>query len=107
IIDTYGACIEQEESCFKITAGELVRQLSPVKVSSFSITRHASITTAAILLAAKNEIPLIIFDPAGKNHAMLWSNAYGSLASIRKNQWQFAGSQKGMLWAKEMIAFKS
>lgn len=107
IIDTYGAHLEQEDGCFKISAEESERILSPVNVSSISITRGCTISSAAMLLAANSEIPIFVFNHHGADHLMVWSTAYGSIAAIRKNQWRFAGDAQAIVWAAGTIGWKA
>ena len=107
ILDTYGTTIDREDFRFKITSDKHERIIAPRRISSISIFKNASISTAAILLAVETNIPVIIFNRQGKPAARLWSSYYGSIATIRRNQVLFAMDLRSIEWLLNAYRMKT
>jgi CRISPR-associated protein Cas1 len=107
IIDEYGVKIEVEAASFRISNKETSRLLSPVKLESINLLKHCNITTAALVLAAENKIPVLIYNRYGKVKAWVWSPYYGNIATIRKKQVYFVDSKVALEWIRNILLAKA
>ena len=89
MIENYGVMIDVDNKMFQLTLNENIRKISPLKIKSINILLSCTITTPALILAAKNQIPVLIFNHYGKVEAWVWGAAYGSISIIRKHQAYF------------------
>ncbi|MFN8243895.1 MAG: CRISPR-associated endonuclease Cas1 [Ferruginibacter sp.] len=107
IIDNYGVKIEVEDEKFKIAREEDIRYLSPLKLSSINILKPCSITTAALVLAAKSEVPVLLYDERGHVEAWVWSPRYGTIADIRITQAGFVKTEAATTWIIRLMQLKA
>jgi CRISP-associated protein Cas1 len=108
LIENYGVKIEVDNEMFKLSqedAGE--RHISPLKLDSINILKPCSLTTPALILAAQNQIPVLIYNNRGRVEAWVWSPSYGSIATIRKNQVYYADSADSVLWVHDLLTTKA
>lgn len=106
LIDNYGIMLEVEDGKFKISTGEAVRYASALKLSSICILKQCVVTTAALELAAENEVPVMIMNKYGKVTAWLWSPRYGTIADIRVKQAFFSKSNCALQWMQQVMKTK-
>lgn len=106
LIDNYGVKLEVEDGKFKISAGENIRYASALKLSSICILKHCEVTSAALELAATNEIPVMIVNETGDVTAWLWSPRYGTIANVRVNQAFFSKSKDAVVWMQKILKLK-
>lgn len=106
IIDNYAVKIEVEDEQFKISTEENVRFASALKISSINILKPCLITTSALVLAAKNQVPVLLYNHTGDVEAWVWSAQYGSIATLRRNQVYFTQSKQGLLWMQNLLQQK-
>jgi len=78
-------------------------EFAPRVVRSITLGKAVSITTDAIILANKHDIPLFFNSFSGKPEAMIWNFRFGSIATIRKNQLRFAQTTHAFLWTAQTI----
>ncbi len=106
VIDTYGASVGVEDGLFCVRTADDTRRLSPDKVDSILITRSASVSTAAILLAVEKGIEMVFMDRGGAPYARIWSNRFGSVSTVRRKQLEFSRSKDAMGWLKKLVIRK-
>lgn len=106
ILDDYGLSLEKKENMFSIRLGETERTISPVKVGAIHIYKTAMISTAALLMAAENDIAVLIYDSYYKPTIRVWNSNFTSTGEVRILQPAFCQSKGGMWWAKHLIALK-
>ncbi|GAB4047867.1 hypothetical protein GCM10028810_32400 [Spirosoma litoris] len=83
------------------------RIISPFKVSSIAVTQGCLISSGAIQLAAKHQIPIYFFDTIGDVQASLQSPRFGTIATIRRHQVYFSDSAVATGWIAEVFALKN
>lgn len=106
LIDNYGVKIEVEDGRFMLSAGEEIRYASALKLSSICILKPCSITSAALELAAENQVPVMILDETGEVTAWLWSPRYGTIAEVRIRQAFFSKTTEALKWMQKIIGIK-
>lgn len=106
ILDSYGVQLEKAENMFSIKQGEQERSISPVKVTAIHIYKTAQLSTAALLMAAENDIPVLIYDMQGKPAVRIWNSNFTSTGQVRINQPLFCSSISGIWWCKHIAALK-
>lgn len=108
ILDTKGLKLLKKRNSFLVEPAEgASRTISPKKLSSIAITQSVMISSEAVILAIKNEIPILFFDRIGKAQARLWSPYFGSIASLRRSQIKFAESPKATQWIIKLFELKT
>ncbi len=106
VLNKRGVSLSIENGLFKIKADKEIRRVSALKVDSIIMHKSATISTDAILIAIENEIEILFFDRIGNPKGRIWSNKYGSISTIRKNQIQFAKSKDGFNWIISNLKIK-
>lgn len=107
IINSKGASLSKTNGLFEVRLQDGNKQsFHPDKVKSFWLSAGVSITTDAMLLALEYDIAVIITDNFGNPKGSLWNNQFGSIATIRKNQYAFTLSKEGKEWIKATILQK-
>ncbi|MCB9234477.1 MAG: CRISPR-associated endonuclease Cas1 [Bacteroidia bacterium] len=111
-INTYGAYLHVKEEMFEIktkeTGSEKVKlnHIAAKKVSSFVLSKGASISTDAIALAVKHNIDIVILESGGQPLGRFWHSRPGSTTRIRKRQLEASLNQEGLKWVKDWIGAK-
>lgn len=83
------------------------KQLIPIdKLKTILISKGASISSDAALLAIENEIEILFLDDTGKPQGRVWSIRYGSISTIRRKQLDFTFTKRSINWIKEIITQK-
>lgn len=105
-IDTYKVKLEVQHEVFVMSDGENIRKISPYKVKSINIIKHCTLTSYALMFAAKHQIPVIIYDK-GKVEVWCWSHKYGSIADIRINQAFYSKDIGRIEWICNLLLLKT
>lgn len=106
VLDTRGMQMSVRNHCFLFSSGERTNIVHPERISSIVVTAPCRISSPAILLAAENQIPLVICNPCGQPQARLWSSQFFNTSSLRRKQYQFTISVYGVSWAETIIKLK-
>ena len=106
ILDTRGMLMSVRNHCFLFASGERSNIVHPSRISSIVATAPCRITTPAILLAAENQIPLIVCNTRGQPQARLWSSNFINTSALRRRQHLFTLSKEGLMWADAIISQK-
>ncbi len=107
ILDTAGLSLTTYRGAFQVIKGEHQRRISPKRITSIAITSHCVVHTQALELAAKNEIPVILFNRIGKAYSRMWSPYFVNLAELRKQQWRFGESTEATKWIIDLFKIKT
>lgn len=103
VLSSFGTCLSMENNAFLVTSAAERRRIPVDSVHAIQISRGASITSDAVLMAIDNEIPIIFVDRKGTPKGRIWSPKYGSISTIRKGQLAFAQSQAAVMWIKGIV----
>ena len=106
VLSTFGANLNIENNAFIVTKGKERQRIPVDKVTNIQISKGASITSNAVLLAIENEIPVVFIDRSGNPLGRIWSPKYGSISTIRKGQLNFSLSKDAVQWIKNIIIKK-
>ncbi len=107
VIDTYGASLSRNNHIFEIcTKDGKKKRITPDSVSSIIISKGIILSSDALLLALENDIEVILVGRSGKPLGRIWNGKFGSIATIRKKQMQFAQSAQGAIWTAKWIQRK-
>ena len=107
-LDSFGAYLSVRNGMLAVrTRSGGTRLFALRSVGAVLLTRGTAMSADAALLAAENDIPVLLID-ANTHYplATLSSARAGSIATIRKNQALFARSAAGFAWAAGRIAEK-
>jgi CRISP-associated protein Cas1 len=91
-------CVRVKESEDKFIA------ISQVK--TIHLNRAVRLSAEVVWLVTQHDIDMIFVERSGKPFARIWSNRFGSIATIRKNQLAFAESAAAVEWIKGLLLAK-
>jgi len=106
VLNTYGTCLAKENSNFVVIHKDGRQMIAPDKLKSVSISKGASITSDAALLAIQHHIDVIFVEACGKTIGRIWSVKFGSISTIRRNQLDFISSKEAIIWIKNILCQK-
>lgn len=92
VLDTNGLVVKKRNESFYIISKKIRRMISPYRVDSILVTADCLLSTAAIKLAVKHDIPIIFVSPSGNPQARMWKAYGGKEASLRRKQYAFSES---------------
>ncbi|QLH46468.1 MAG: CRISPR-associated endonuclease Cas1 [Bacteroidota bacterium] len=108
LLNQYAVKLNIEAGVFCISSPEVGdRKVSPYKVKAFHVYKSASITTGAMLLANKHQIPIIIHENNYQPAVRIHSTTYGNHPHIRRQQCLFSASNNKLDWCKQNIIRKA
>ncbi len=102
ILNTYGTTLTKDTDNFVVIHNDGKQRIHPDSVKSIAISKGAKITSDAAILAIENNIDVFFIDKGGSPLGRIWSNKYGSISSIRKNQLDFCFSKSAIDWIKKI-----
>jgi len=106
VLNTFGTSLTKENNMFLVVHKDGKQHIHPDNVKSILISKGASITSDAALLAVEKEVEVIFIDPTGQPKGRLWSVNYGSVSTIRRKQLDFTFSKAAIDWIKKIIVTK-
>lgn len=103
-LDSYGTFLGLKDNSFwlKTKSGE-GQKLPLRKLKAIMASKGVTISTDAILMALKENIPIIFIDNLGRSEGYIWTGQFGSISSIRKKQALFSNHQEGMHWISSVL----
>lgn len=106
IINTFGTYVTKDIDNFVIVHKDGKQMLDASKVKSISLSKGAQISTDAAILAIENGVDVFFVGNGGEPIGRIWSNKYGSISTIRRNQLDFTLSEYAVDWIKQIIIDK-
>ncbi len=106
VLSTFGTNLNIDNNGFVVTQGKERQRIPADSVTGIQISKGASITSDAALLAVSNEIPILFVDRNGHPKGRVWSPQYGSISTIRKGQLNFTSSKGAVAWIKGILERK-
>lgn len=107
VLDTPGLHLQKKGGSFFIKREKGDRTIAPAKLTSIAITAKVQIDSNAVVLAIKNQIPMLFFDRIGKMKARMWSPYFESLATLRRQQLRFTESVEATSWMVDLFRLKT
>ncbi|MCK9321238.1 MAG: CRISPR-associated endonuclease Cas1 [Bacteroidales bacterium] len=106
IVNTFGTYVTKDTNNFVIVHKDGKQMLDASKVKSISLSKGAQISTDAAILAIENGIDVFFVGNTGEPIGRIWSNKYGSVSTIRRNQLDFTFSEQAVEWIKNIVIDK-
>lgn len=106
VIQSFGVKISLENGLLLIRNKGTLEKIPACQVDSIVISKGCTVSTNVIYYAAEHDIDIIFGSKEGKPVARIWSNKFGSIATIRKNQLLFAASDEAFKLVAEMLIGK-
>jgi CRISPR-associated protein Cas1 len=106
VLNKYGTSLSIEDGLFKVTSKDQEKKIPVEKVTSIILQRACKVTTDVLFDALDHEIEVLFFNKMGQPVGRIWSNKYGSISTIRKNQVKFSQSKAGAEWVKRLLTGK-
>ncbi len=107
IIDDYGSYISQKDNLFQIKGKDgKIDEYSADKVEQIIVLKNSAISSSAILLAAKNNIDIVIIGDFGMPVGRFFPASLGGANLVRRKQLEAATNGLGnklavnLIWAK-------
>lgn len=111
-INTYGTYLHVKDEMFEIKIREdkdkpvKINHIAAHKITSFVMSKGASLSTDAIALALKHNIDIVIVENNGHPMGRFWHSKLGSTTKIRKEQLVASLNATGMSWIKSWLGEK-
>ena len=107
-LDSFGAFLGVRNQQFLVRTGTTrTEHLFAVReVNVIFLTRGTTHTTDALILALKNNIPVVLLDAIGHPIGQVWSGQFGSITTIRRQQLIFSENTEGWLWLAKHLRTK-
>lgn len=106
VIDTYGANLSKRDDLFFLKIKKRKYEFAPVKIDSILITNGIRVSSDALMLAVESEIPVFFIARSKNVRALVWTDKYGSISTIRKNQALFTGSVNAIDWIRNLVIYR-
>lgn len=104
IIDDYGSYISQKDNLFQIKGKDgKIDEYSADKVEQIIILKNSAISSSAILLAAKNNIDIVIIGDFGMPVGRFFPASLGGANLVRRKQLEAATNGLGNILAVNLI----
>ena len=105
-LNSPGCKLSIEANLFVIRTEDEKKKIAANKIESIWVTKGTNLSSDALMYAVEREIPVLLIEKNGKPMARVWSNKYGSISTIRKNQLKFSNSPQAVEWVKKIIIEK-
>jgi CRISPR-associated protein Cas1 len=103
VINKRGSVLSVSNGLFQVSLNDELKEIPVNKIKSIIMNDSTSVTFSAVKLAAENEIDLLFMEKTGKNVGRLWSNKFGSISVIRKNQLKYTASKDVLEYMRKVI----
>ncbi|MCY7351643.1 MAG: CRISPR-associated endonuclease Cas1 [Cytophagaceae bacterium] len=107
ILNKKGATLSVRSGRYRITTADAEHWVPPHQVKTITLHPGTKLTHEAVLIAIEHDTDLVLVDGKGFPVARVWSNKFGSIATIRKNQLSFSGSPKAIEWIRGLLLRKA
>ena len=107
ILNKRGASLSVRNGSFLVRSEEQEQSIAVHHISSICLHPSTKLTQDAVLLSIKHNIDLLFIDAKGFPVGRVWSNRFGSISTIRKNQIAFAQSKDAIEWVKDTLLRKA
>jgi len=106
VLNSFGSSLGVKNGLFAVTHADGSHTIPPDKVKTISIRKGIRLSSNAIYLAIEHEIDVLFLDKSGKPFGRVWSNKFGSISTIRRNQVDWSRSVMGARWIRKVIIHK-
>lgn len=111
-LHSYGTYLHVKDQLFEIKIPQpqknkaVIKTLAAKKVQSIWLSPHTALSTAAIALALKHHIDVIVLENNGHPLGRVWHSKLGSTTLIRKRQLEASLDQRAVRWIKKWLSQK-
>jgi CRISPR-associated protein Cas1 len=106
IINKKGGSLAVKNGRFWVRVGDQEHFIAANQLKSIELHAATKVTYEAIYLSVENQIDLQFIDRKGFPFGRIWSNRFGSISTIRKNQVSFAASAAAPDWIRNTLIRK-
>lgn len=106
VLDTRGLEVSVKNQCFEFSTEAESRLVHPGRISSILITAACRISSPALILAAENQIPVVLCNNKGEPVVRAWSPLFINISTLRRKQYEFDKTENSAFWAVETILKK-
>jgi CRISPR-associated protein Cas1 len=97
--------VRDGQFCVRVKDAE-DRFIAVSQVEAIHLNRAVRLSAEVIWLVSQHDIDMLFVERSGRPFARVWSNRFGSIATIRKNQVLFASSANAVEWIKGLLVAK-
>ena len=106
VLNQRGVHLKVNNGMFRVSYQKDIQDIPLNKVSSILLNPSVSLTSDVMFLAIENNIEIILVERTGRPLGRVWSNKYGSISKIRKNQVSFSKSADATEFIKQILVRK-
>lgn len=103
-LDSYGAFLGVRDGMFYVKPRRGEGKVLPLRnLNAIFLCRGVSVSSDALELAIRNDIPVLLTDGIGRPLGQVWSGQFGSISTIRKHQALFSLSLPGLHYVAGLL----
>ena len=106
-INSYGGKLTQRKKQFRVKTETGTQLVSPAHLRSICFTQACMVSTDAMKLAMRHEIPMVIISRSGKPLGRWWPGRFAGSSAIRRGQFAFAGKAPAVAWMTSQLVRKA
>ncbi|MBZ5857565.1 CRISPR-associated endonuclease Cas1 [Flavihumibacter profundi] len=106
IVQKRGAKISLINGMLLISHEDDEHKIPISKITSLHLSKGCLVSTDALILAMEEGIDVLFVTGRGKAIGRLWNSKFGSISTIRKNQFAFVQSEAAKTWVQEVLRKK-
>lgn len=107
IINRRGASVSINNGRFCVKQADQVMFAPVFQIKSIHLHPATHLSYEVISTAIENDIDLLFIDRKGFPIGRVWSNQFGSISSIRKNQLTFTAHKSAVAWVIDILGKKA
>jgi CRISPR-associated protein Cas1 len=107
ILNSRGTHLSKQNHLIEVrqASGEKQRFL-PQDIDMIFISKGISFSSDVLIFSMQHSIDIVFINHSGEAQGRVWNNKFGSIATIRKQQMQFAQDSVGMEWVRKQVIQK-
>jgi CRISP-associated protein Cas1 len=106
VLNKFGSSLSLKDGLFQVKTEEEQHCFAVSKVKCIVAGKGVRLSSDALMLAIENEIDVMLVSRSGQPVGKIWSNKYGSISVIRKQQLLFSQSESARYWVADLIGTK-
>lgn len=106
ILDKKGSSIAIKNGRFWVRSGDIEQFIAPSQIHQICLHAATKLTYEVVAVAIENQVDIQFIDRKGFPFGRVWSNRFGSISTIRKNQVAFAASIFAPAWVRGTLIRK-
>ena len=106
-LNDYPSRLTRDAGMFSVKNDEGEQRFSPLTLTSICLTRACMVSTDALMLASKHNIPIVVVQPNGRPGVRMYVPGGKAIGKLILSQAQFVESKEGSDWFLDRLVSKT